>query len=212
MRILTAIAMTIGLAATAAGQDAGRAARDARYTCEMLEDIGDALPGPVYYSRYFASAHDNPAFEFAGFDEFLRLLSGIPYAGGRSHASEDWMRAFRQLPLSVLQEAWNGWRAGGPISCPGIAAEQWATRTEMEARWRPIQEAGMRAATLPPNHPLRLEPPPSASGHFIQIARPVFNESGYRALLLDSEGMSATIYAYGEDGWRSIATEQWAYY
>jgi hypothetical protein len=211
VRILTAIAIATCLTGMATSQGPDRTARDARYTCQLLEDIGDALPGPVYYSRYFASAQDDPAYEFEGLEDFLYRLGGSSYPNGRSHASEDWMRAFRQFPMSVLQEAWNGWRAGGPISCPGIAAERWATQSEMEARWRPAQEARRYAATLPPNHPLRLEPPPASGGYFVETARPVFNESGYRALVLDSEGMSATIYAYGEDGWQSIAVEQWMY-
>tara|TARA_R110002073_G_scaffold141534_2_gene292633 strand:+ start:448 stop:1086 length:639 start_codon:yes stop_codon:yes gene_type:complete len=212
VRTLTAIVLTASLAASASAQDLDRTARDARYTCQLLEDIGDAISGPVYYSRYFASAQDNPSYEFEGLEEFLYRLGGSSYADGRSHAPEGWIRAFRQFPMSMLQEAWNGWHAGGPISCPGIAAERWATQSEMEARWRPAQEARRYAATLPPNHPLRLEPPPASGGYFVETARPVFNESGYRALVLDSEGMSATIYAYGEDGWQSIAVEQWSFH
>jgi hypothetical protein len=220
--------LAASLTATASAQNPERAARDARFACILLGDIGSALvarhdASPVYFSRFYSSAEEDASQSPDGLNDFLETLGGHWALGGGSRASEGWRLQFRQLPLTMIREAWIAWQRGGPIDCPEIDDTFWATQAEMDERWRPARQARAHAANLPPDHPLRQGPPPAGGGYYLQISRPVFDDFGYRALVL-SVGTSssaaaidnccghAAIYTYQDGHWQLLADEFWSFH
>tara|TARA_R110000744_G_scaffold1843_3_gene6686 strand:- start:13885 stop:14523 length:639 start_codon:yes stop_codon:yes gene_type:complete len=205
MRILTTIALTASLAASASAQAPDRTARDARLTCELLADIiapsrarGDA---PIYVSRFFATNPSDEPFRIESLADFIRLQGdGNPWG-----VTPTWEAAFGQLRASVVAEAWAAWNAGGPVSCPDLTEVQWTTREAFESVSRHVANTHEAAQYVGPSRPGVPAQPEVPYPTYFEISRPAFDEFGHRALVIQDLGTLSTIYEFRDGHWQAEA-------
>jgi hypothetical protein len=200
--------------ATADRQDNQR-----RWSCALLVDYGELLatrldseaPAGVLYARYYGSlsttAFDEEWDGFDDFDAFFAALSGYrPERPARSFASDEWTTAFRQLPIGLVREAWARYRAGAPVICDAFPEDQWVELPQ------PARYNLQVPPVLPPSHPDWSPEAEQARQVVVQIAPPVFDDFGYRALVINAAGMNAMIFEYRNDEWVIIARHWWIAY
>tara|TARA_R110002096_G_scaffold304834_1_gene499795 strand:+ start:136 stop:783 length:648 start_codon:yes stop_codon:yes gene_type:complete len=207
VRTLTAIVLTASLAAAATSQAPDRTARDARFTCQLLEDIiapaRDLGQGPIWVSRFFATNPADGPLRVESLPGFIDMLAGEHWFGMASEHKAP----FRQLPLSMVTQAWTDWNSGGPVSCPDLTGVEWTTREAYSVLTRDRYNARIEAQMRGPVRPGVAVPAEAALPYFHEISRPTFDEFGYKALVIGGNGAVVTIYELHDGHWQVAALD-----
>lgn len=190
--------------------------REQTLTCELLDSIRARAAYEQESERpeiFHADIEYLRVSSTTDFDGFLAALDENCAHRECGWVSREWLRAFREVPIGVLRNAYSFFQDGGPVPCIDAEDEFWRPYPDALDEYEEAIRDAQRRSFLPPNHPDHTQVerghhgysgPDIPSFEVIRISRPVFYANGQRVFFL--YGQTPVIYERQRSGrWIRLA-------